>query len=113
MALSITLSVLLMVQMPGTYANGKNMPNALFHIPEAPGPDKIYGDNPIYTVGETVEFRWFSRYDKVGIFIWQQYPNLDAGTSKSLVCKLFWVAKMMSDHSYSDHYNSGLDEQFI
>ncbi|EXK25661.1 hypothetical protein FOMG_17698 [Fusarium oxysporum f. sp. melonis 26406] len=85
MALSMILNVIFMVQMPGVYANGRNMPNALFHVPEAPDPDKIYQENPIYTVGETVEFRWFSRYDKVGIFVWQQYPDLDAGTSKFLV----------------------------
>lgn len=81
----LSFIVLLLAQAVEVYANGRNMPTARFINPEPAGPDSEYENNPVYKVGDTVEFRWFTTLDKVGIIMWQQHPDLNAGRNIDLL----------------------------
>ena len=80
----ISFLILVLAQTVKVYANGRNMPTARFITPEPAGPDSEYENNPVYKVGDTVEFRWFTTYSQIGILMWQQYPDLNAGTNIDL-----------------------------
>ncbi|TDZ21425.1 hypothetical protein Cob_v005579 [Colletotrichum orbiculare MAFF 240422] len=56
-----------------------------FLRPPSPGPMEDFRDNPVYTLGDTVDLRWETSFAAVDVMLWQQQPR---GSSKMVFGKL-------------------------
>lgn len=46
-----------------------------FYNPPSPGPYRQYEDNPVYTIGKTVQIRWYTSLERFSIIMWQTTTN--------------------------------------
>jgi hypothetical protein len=46
-----------------------------FQQPPGPGPFENFRDNPVYDVGESIEFEWTTDLEEVDLIMWQAFPG--------------------------------------